>query len=563
MLAAKDLRRSPSRILNQVLAYQSVQKERTETELAIQERLLGRLLEDRAAQYGDRRFLDFKGVQTISYRELNETANRFGNGLLDLGLCKEKKLAIMLPNCPEYLYLLFGAAKIGAITVPINTAYKGPLLTHLLNNSDAEVLVVDEQYADTINEIADSIPGVKTLLVYSENGATGANFRGSWQTLHLNSLYKSTSDSPKSDVRHTDTVMILYTGGTTGPSKGVVMTHHFYCFYARLVKESIGYTTNDVSYTCMPLFHINAQIGSIVSALYAGGQVALYQRFSARSFWDEIRASRATIFLGMGAVGNILAKNPQTPEDNQNDVRLAVIVPPPQDLEGFERRFGFRVIYETFGMTEGLIIPPKLYEPRKPGCCGKPIPDYEVKIVDDDDLPMGPNQTGELVFRPRQAYTMMSGYYKMPEATLEAFRNLWFHTGDLGYLDEDGFLYYVGRKKDAIRRRGENISAYEIEAVVNQHPGVLESAAIAVPSELGEDDVKIVCVLKPDARLTAEELLRFCEPRMAYFMVPRYVEFLSSLPKNPSQRIEKYKLRAEAINEATWDREKAGLTLNR
>jgi crotonobetaine/carnitine-CoA ligase len=341
------------------------------------------------------------------------------------------------------------------------------------------------------------------------------------------------------------------------------MTHHFYCFYARLVKESIGYTAADVSYTCMPLFHINAQIGSIVSALYAGAQVALYQRFSARTFWDEIRASGTTIFLGMGAVGNILAKNPQTPTDNQNKVRLAVIVPPPQDLEGFERRFGFRVIYETFGMTEALIIPPKLYEPRRRGCCGKPIPDYEVRIVDDDDLPLGPHQTGELVFRPRQAYTMMSGYYKMPEATLEAFRNLWFHTGDLGYLDEDGFLYYVGRKKDAIRRRGENISAYEIESVVNQHLSVLESAAIAVPSELGEDDVKIVAVLKPDAELTAEELIRFCERRMAYFMVPRYVEFLSSLPKNPSQRIEKYKLRADALTESTWDREKAGISLSR
>jgi len=158
---------------------------------------------------------------------------------------------------------------------------------------------------------------------------------------------------------------------------------------------------------------------------------------------------------------------------------------------------------------------------------------------------------------------MMSGYYKMPEATLEAFRNLWFHTGDLGYLDDDGFLFYVGRKKDAIRRRGENISAYEIETVVNEHPAVLESAAIAVPAELGEDDVKIVVVLKPDAKLTPEELIRFCESGMAYFMIPRYVEFVSSLPKNPSQRIEKYKLRANAISESVWDREKAGITLSR
>jgi crotonobetaine/carnitine-CoA ligase len=214
-------------------------------------------------------------------------------------------------------------------------------------------------------------------------------------------------------------------------------------------------------------------------------------------------------------------------------------------------------------MTEGLIIPPKLYEPRKPGCCGKPITDYKVRIVDDDDLPLVPGETGEIVFRPQQPFTMMSGYYKMPEATLEAFRNLWFHTGDLGYFDEDGFLYYAGRKKDSIRRRGENISAYEIESVVNQHESVLESAAIAVPSEIGEDDVKIVVVLKPGAELTHQALIGFCEPRMAYFMVPRYVEFRETLPKNPSQRIEKYKLRAAGVTETTWDRVVNGFELKR
>jgi crotonobetaine/carnitine-CoA ligase len=540
-----------------------VQTETSANELGINERLLSRLLEDRAAQYGNRQFLDFKGSRSISYRELNEAANRFGNGLLGLGLGKDKKLAIMLPNCPEYLFLLFGAAKIGAVTVPINTGYKGALLTHLLNNSDAEILVVDEHFAEIINEVAEKISGLKTILVYSETGFIGNRFRDSSQVLNLKTLDNSDSRTPAAEVSHTDAVMILYTGGTTGPSKGVVMTHHFYWSYARMVKESIGYKEDDVSYTCMPLFHINAQIGSIVAALYAGGRVALYQRFSARSFWDEIRNSGATIFLGMGAVGNILAKNPPTPADTENCVRLAVIVPPPDDLEGFERRFGLRVIFETFGMTEALIIPPRLYEPRKRGCCGKPISDYEVRIVDDNDRALGPNQTGELVFRPREPYTMMSGYYKMPEATLEAFRNLWFHTGDLGYLDEDGFLFYVGRKKDAIRRRGENISAYEIETVVNEHPAVLESAAIAVPAELGEDDVKIVVVLKPDANLSPEELIRFCESRMAHFMVPRYVEFPGALPKNPSQRIEKYKLRAHALNESTWDREKAGITLSR
>ncbi len=532
-------------------------------ELAVAERLLSRLLEDRATRYGNRVFLNFKGERKITYRELDETANRFANGLRALGLDKDKKIAVLLPNCPDYLYLLFGAAKIGAVVVPINTAYKGALLGYIINNSDAEVLVVDEQYLETVGEIADSLDCLGTLLINSPEDSSSAHAHNlqRFNLLRLESLAQARDDKPESDVRHTDTLMIMYTGGTTGPSKGVVMSNHFYYFYTGMVARSIGYTESDVSYTCMPLFHINAQIGSIVSALYAGAQVALYQRFSARTFWDEIRSSGATIFLGMGSVGNILMKNPPTPEDGSHRVRLSVLVPPPDDLEGFERRFGFGVIYETFGMTEGLFLPPKRYEPRKRGSCGKPIEDYEVRIVDDDDLVLGPNRTGELVLRPRAPYTMMSGYYKMPEATLEAFRNLWFHTGDLAYLDEEGFLYYVGRKKDAIRRRGENISAYEIEIVVNQHASVLESAAIAVASELGEDDVKIVVALKPGAELGHEELIRFCEARMAYFMVPRYIEFREALPKNFSQRTEKYKLREEGISAGTWDRDKSGIKL--
>lgn len=532
-------------------------------EHAVQDRLLSRLLEDRAATYGERLFLNFKGEQSITYQGLDEEANRYANGLRALGLEKGKKLALMLQNSPEYLYLLLGAAKLGVVTVPINTAYKGEGLVHIINNSDAEILVLDDLYISTVNEIAAHLTRLRLLVVHAGHAFERDSGFSHLDWLPLDALRASSAEKPIVEVRHTDPVMILYTGGTTGLSKGVVMTNHFYYFYAQMVANSIGYTEEDISYTCMPLFHINAQIGSIMSALYAGAQVALYQRFSASTFWDEIIASQATIFLGMGAVGNILMKNPPSARDRENRVRLAVIVPPPGDLEGFERRFGLRVIYETFGMTECLIIPPKLYEPRRPGCCGKPIEDYEVQIVDDDDIPLAPRQTGEIVVHPRQPYTMMSGYYKMPEATLEAFRNLWFHTGDLGYFDEDGFLYYVGRKKDAIRRRGENIPAFEIERVVNQHPAVLESAAIAVPSELGEDDVKIVIVLRPGLSMTHEEVVRYCESRMAYFMVPRYVEFREALPKNPSQRIEKYKLRADAINAATWDREKAGIVLKR
>lgn len=186
-----------------------------------------------------------------------------------------------------------------------------------------------------------------------------------------------------------------------------------------------------------------------------------------------------------------------------------------------------------------------------------------MRIVDEDDLVLEPDQVGEIVIRPQEPYTMMSGYYKMPEETLQAFRNLWFHTGDLGYLDKHGYLYFVGRKKEAIRRRGENISAFEVEKIINRHPNVLESAAIAVPSELSEDEVKVVVVLKEGEQLSPEELVEFCEQRMAYFMVPRFIEFRAALPKTPTQRVEKYKLQSEGNKPETWDREKAGYQLSR
>jgi crotonobetaine/carnitine-CoA ligase len=367
---------------------------------------------------------------------------------------------------------------------------------------------------------------------------------------------------PAIEVKHSDPMTILFTSGTTGPSKGVVMSHHYYYYAARTIGRGMEDGPDDVLYTCLPLFHVNAQVCTALAALLYDARVAMYEHFSASTFWDEIRRSRATVFLALGAMGNILAKAPPRADDAENNVRLALIVPPPEDLEGFERRFGLRVVYETFGMTEGIVTPPEIARPRRPGCCGRPTEETEVRVVDDDDLALGPRQTGEIIIRPREPYTMMSGYYKMPEETLRAFRNLWFHTGDLGYLDEDGFLYFVGRKKEAIRRRGENISAYEVERIVNQHPSVLESAAVAAPSELGEDEVKVVIVLKDGERLDPVDLIRFCEERMAYFMVPRFVEFRDALPKTPTERVEKYKLK-ESHGPETWDREAAGYRLRR
>ncbi len=524
-----------------------------------QERVLGAVLEEQAGRLGERIFLNFKGQAELSYQELNKRANLFANSFLDNGIQKDSKVAVFLPNCPEYLYSWFGLAKIGAVMVPVNTAQKGELLGYILDSSDAEAVITNEALLKRIQEIENQLAKVKQVFVQGDQDDSQTNIPVS----NIKNFAKSSSATPPIKVKHSDPLTILFTSGTTGPSKGVIMSHHYYYHAARTIGRGMGVSEDDVLYTCLPLFHVNAQVCTVLAALLYDAQVALYEHFSASSFWHEVRTSGATVFLALGAMGNILYKAAAQPQDGKNNVRLAMVVPPPEDVQGFERRFNLQVVYETFGMTEGIVTPPAIAEPRRPGCCGRPTEDTEVGIVDEDDQMLQPHQVGEIVTRPREPYTMMSGYYKMPEATLQTFRNLWFHTGDLGYLDADGYLYFTGRKKEAIRRRGENISAFEVEKIINQHPSVLESAAIPVPSELGEDDVKVVVVLKDGAQLTPGELVDFCNQRMAYFMVPRFIEFRSALPKTPTQRVEKYKLQLDGNTPETWDREKAGYQLRR
>jgi crotonobetaine/carnitine-CoA ligase len=557
------------------------------SDLATPEKTLGQTLNAQASALGDRVFLDFRGEVQITYRQIEEVSSRFANGLLRCGISKGTKVAVMLSNCPEYLYCWFGLAKIGAVMVPVNTAHKGELLRYILDSSDSEAVVVDSEWLDRLHEIESELPKVRTIFVRkvaqaaslrtsrhgqvdlpqsASAGVPGASLEsaaGKIPTRSLSELSKHSPEPVSADVSHSDPMTILFTSGTTGPSKGVVMSHNYYHYAARTISAGMEVEPNDVLYTCLPLFHVNAQVCTVLSAMIHGARVAMYEHFSASSFWDEVRSSKATMMLALGAMGNILYKAAPQLDDSDNDVRLAMVVPPPEDLEGFERRFGLRVVYETFGLTEGIVAPPRIFEPRRPGCCGKPGEAAEVSIVDEFDESLPPHVTGEIVMRPREPYAMMSGYYKMPEETLDAFRNLWFHTGDLGYMDEEGFLYFVGRKKEAIRRRGENISAFEVERIVNQHPAVLESAAIPVPSELSEDDVKVVVVLNGGRDLRPEDLIKFCEDRMAYFMVPRFVEFRDCLPKTPTQRVEKYKLRAEGHKPGTWDREQAGYQLKR
>ncbi|MBI5585045.1 MAG: ATP-dependent acyl-CoA ligase [Deltaproteobacteria bacterium] len=521
----------------------------------------GELLEDRARKNGDRIFLYFKD-QTFTYNDMNRQANRCANAFLKQGITKGDKISIMLNNCPEYLFLWFGSAKVGAVEVPINTSYKGEFLRHLVDQSDSQVLVIDRDWLDRVKLIENDLKKLKKVVVL---GGLGKEETTGRKIPRIS--FEEFFDAPETpvDVRvypH-DPQNIIYTSGTTGLSKGALGPHKMWIVIAEQLLPLREGGRDDIFYTFLPLYHMNGQCLTTITALLAEGQMVLSDKFSATRFWDEIRRYKATQFNYLGAVIPILEKQPEKADDLDNPVRIAFGAGCPQAvMDRFEKRFGCKCL-EGFGMTEIGIPVHTTPHDRRPGSCGQPLPSYEIKLVDDEDQEVGPGVPGEIIFRPKEPYTMMLGYYNMPDKTLEACGNLWFHTGDLAKRDDDGYLYFVDRKKDSLRRRGENISSFEVERAINSHPKVLESAAVAIQSELAEDEVKICVVLQPGETLAAEELIAYAADRMPYFAVPRFVEFLDSLPKTPTERVRKFQLRQAGLTPNTWDREKAGITIKR
>ncbi len=516
----------------------------------LEDRTIGRILTAKAATVGERPFLLFKG-QRFTYADAHAITNGYAEGFRRAGIRRGEHVALMLDNRPELLWAMWGLGKLGAVAVPLNTAAKGDLLEYLLDQSDSVLVCVEDAYTERVHDVAG--PAVRGVLGPAEIAGFGD---------------LTVADPPEMlEVKHSDPHLIMYTSGTTGPSKGVVSPHSQGHAVGRQMASRSGYRPDDVLYTCLPVFHANALWYTIYAALWADACVALSRGFSARRFWDEIRASGATVFNALGAMANIIWQQPESPRDRDHRVRIAMMVPTSRDLaERFDRRYGIRTT-SVFAMTENCAV--TVFGPDDPvekaDSAGRVREDTEVQIVDDDRRPLPDGELGEICIRPRERGSIMLGYYEMPAATVAATTDLWFHTGDRGRLDADGYLYFADRKKEAIRRRGENISAYEVETVLCRHPAVVEAAAVPVPSELGEDEVMAYVVAAPDAEIDHAELVRFCADRMAYYMVPRYLDVIDALPKTPSEKIEKYKLAVSArerIGEL-WDREQAGVEVRR
>jgi crotonobetaine/carnitine-CoA ligase len=535
----------------------------------LQERTIGRILAEKARRIPDKTFLIWQG-RRYTYGELESMTNRYANGFLARGIRHGDHVAVLLPNCPEFFWVVWGLGKIGAVAVPLNTAAKGDMLRYFVDNADAISMVADSEFLDRIVAVAGDLPKVRDYFYHGEActlQACQAAMPG--VTVHgLRELESNNASAPPADrVACSDISLIMFTSGTTGPSKGVMCPHSQGHAVGRSLALDFGYRSDDVLYTCLPLFHGNAIYYSVFAALWADAAIALAPRFSASRFWDEIRSTGATQFNTLGAMTNIIWKLPPGPHERQTALRLCMAVPVPKEIYAeFQARYGVKLT-SVFAMTENFAMTRFVPEdpPEKAGSAGKPRGDCKLRIIDDhgQDLPAG--EVGEILMLPLEPGSMMTGYYKMPEKTAEEFLDGWFRTGDRGYLDEDGYLYFVDRKKEAIRRRGENISAYEVELILSRHPAILEVAAIPVPSELSEDDVMVYVVPKDGESLTHAEVVYFCVEHMSYFMVPRFVEFTDCLPKTASEKLEKYKLKQDAQDRRgeLWDRDREGIVVRR
>lgn len=524
------------------------------------DRTLGGMLRARAQKAPDRAVLR-SGDTAWSYRELDGRADRLAGGLHGLGLAKGDRLAIMLPNHADFVALIFAVGRLGLVQVPVNTAYKGLLLRHVVGQSTARAAVVAADYLDRLSSVAAELPKLETVVVWPRRppAVPALPFR----LLDFESVAAAPALPGDPAVSPHDPLGIVYTSGTTGPSKGAVFSHNFFWWNADRARTLRGAGEADCLYTCLPLFHTNAQMLSVTCAVLSGGTVALDDRFHASGFWDRMRHYGATQFNYIGGILPILLKQPASPGDRDHRVASALgAAAPKEEWRAFEARFGVTLM-EAYGQTEDGVATANPPDAVRVGSIGKAVWGFDVAVFDDEDRPVPDERTGELVIRPQYPDIMMSGYHDMPAETLTAFRNLWFHTGDFGWRDSDGYFFFHDRKKDAMRRRGENISAFEVEQVVNSHPAVLESAAYAVPSDVGEDDVMVAVVLKPEHSAGHLDLVRYCETRLPYFAVPRYVDIRTEFPKTPTFRIEKYKLRQEGVTPSAWDADKAGYRVDR
>ncbi|MDH1619614.1 ATP-dependent acyl-CoA ligase [Pseudomonas chengduensis] len=512
---------------------------------------------DRAvAKHPDRILLDFSG-NLYTYSEVDSLSTRMAHALAALGVKPGETVLTMLDNNIDAVVCWLAINKLRAVSVPINTALKGEFLRHQIADTGTQLVICEADYLPRILPLAEQLSEVSQILYRGERTEPPSC------RIPIAALdeFRGEDDTPfTSKPQPSDLACLIYTSGTTGPSKGCMISYNFMCNLARLQLRAGPANENDVTITPLPLFHMNALCVSIIASILVGARAAILPRFSVSNFWQEVERSGATIASILGGMGGLLAQAPDNDAMKRchGQIHTARGNPYTEETKQIWReRFGTKLVGGNgYGLTEACVITSLAAgEYAAPGSSGKRIPDFDVRIVDDNDQELPANTPGEIVLRPLRPDIMFQGYWNRPADTLKLMRNMWFHTGDIGKFDDDGFFYFVDRKKDYLRRRGENISSFEMEAAFAVHPDLAEVAVHAVPSDKGEDDVKVTAVLHQGARLTPEELFHWATDSVPYYALPRYIEFRDSLPKNPQGRVLKYQLRDEGKTADTWDLE--------
>lgn len=514
----------------------------------------GRLLAEKAAAAPDREYLLFDDSR-MTLGQLDGWTNRIAHGLQALGVGPGSHVSVMLPNSPRWLALFFALQKLGICVVPINVALKGESLAYVLDHSDSVALVIDPAYAEVLADVRERAPKLKHVIF---DTADAPEFKLPAGDLGLEEITSDDKSAPDVRIDPEAISVLMYTSGTTGLPKGVVM--RFGNADARRSEPlaMMFYKEEDVLYTCLPLFHANALFISVMCALHCGGRLALGRRFSASRFWDEARRYKATTFNALGAMIPILMKQPEKPDDVDAPVTWIISAACPANVwEAFEKRFNLK-IFEFYGAVDGGGFLTFNVGNAPVGSIGQPPPGTVYKIADADGKEVPVGEPGELCFKVEDQKSQGVEYYKNEKASSSKVRDGWLHTSDVVYSDDDGNLFFVDRLTDSMRRRGENVSSFEVEREVNAHPAVLESAAFGVKSELGEDDIMVAIVRKPGEDVTPEELIAFLEKRVAKFMIPRYIDFRKLLPKTETHRVQKADLKRQGVTPETWDRESTG-----
>ena len=484
------------------------------------ERVVTHVLREGALLHRDKPAIRFEDAD-YTYAELWSRGRRAAGALRGLGVRQGDAVLVMQENTIGFVDAWLGTALLGAVQVPVNTEYRGEILRHQVQDSGARLMLLERQFLERI-EASDDLQ-----LVAVDDGWTRA---------------PELPEDELPEVHDHDLVAIMYTSGTTGPSKGVRVTHAHAYTYAKLAGQALELAPDDVYYAPLPLFHIAGQWALVYACLQLGATAVVRRRFSAGEFWQVVRDTGSTVSFLLGAMANFLARQERRPDDADNPLQRMLLVPLVADLEDFAQRFGVRIA-TCYGSTENsvpLIAPFGVSDPK---LAGRPVPGFRVRIVDEHDCEVPVGEVGELVVRTDEPWLVMAGYHRNPEATVSAWRNLWLHSGDAFRRDAAGDFYFVDRIKDYIRRRGENISSFEVEREVNSFPAVLESAAVAVPSPHTEDDLKVVVVPRPGMTIEPEELREHLRARVPKFMVPDIVEVRAELPKTPTGKIQKHLLR--------------------